>query len=85
MNNFTLRSRVVLAEMNEPVIEQPMNDTRNDVVVSNTPQDITHEMTSTQEPRRSGRIVRPLVRFIELGETYKVIPEKVESDPYTFE
>jgi len=42
-------------------------------------------MTSTQEPRRSGRIVRPPVRFIDLGETYKAIPEKVESDPYTFE
>ena len=26
-----------------------MDETRNDVVVSNTPQNITHEMTSTQE------------------------------------
>ena len=40
MNNFTLRSRVVLVKMNEPVIEQSMDETRNDVVVSNTPQDI---------------------------------------------
>ena len=56
--------------MNEPVIEQSMDETRNDVVVLDTPQDITHEMTSTQEPCCSGRIIRPLVRFIGLGETY---------------
>ena len=47
MNNFTPRSRVVLAEMNEPVIEKPMDETRDDVVVSDIPQNITHEMTST--------------------------------------
>ena len=46
MNDSTPRSRVVLAEMNEPVIEQPMDETRDDVVVLDTPQDITHEMTS---------------------------------------
>ena len=33
-------------------------------------------MSSTQVPRRSGRIVRPPIRFIGLGETY---------DPYTYE
>ena len=33
--------------MNEPVIEQSMDETRNDVVVLDTPQDITHEMTRT--------------------------------------
>ena len=37
MNNFTPRSRVVLAEMNEPVIEQPIDETRDDVVVLDTP------------------------------------------------
>ena len=47
MNNFNPRSNIVLAEMNEPVNKQPMNETRDDVVVSNTPQDITHEMSST--------------------------------------
>ena len=36
MNDFTLKSRVVLAEMNEPLIEQSMDETRNDVVVSDT-------------------------------------------------
>ena len=48
MNDYTPRSRVVLAEMNEPVVKQPMDETRDDVVVLDTPQDITHEMTSTQ-------------------------------------
>ena len=85
MNDYTPKSRVVLAEMNEHVIERSMDETRNDVVVSDTPQDITYEMTSTQKPRRSGRIVRPLVRFIGLGETYEAILEKAESDPYTYE
>ena len=47
MNNFTPRSRVALAEMNEPVIEQSMDETRDDMAVLDTPQDITHEMTST--------------------------------------
>ena len=47
MNNFTPRSKVVLAEMNEPVIEQLMHETRDNVDVLDTPQDITHEMTST--------------------------------------
>ena len=50
MNYYTPRSRVVLAEINELVNEQPMDDTRDDVVVSDTLQDITHEMSSTQEP-----------------------------------
>ena len=69
--------------MNEPVIEQSMDETRNDVVVSDTPQDITHEMTSTQESCCSGRIIRPPIRFIGLGETYEAILEEVEFDPYT--
>ena len=71
--------------MNEPVIEQPMHQPRDNVNVLDTPQDITHEMTSTQVPHRSGRIVRPLIRFIDLGETYEAIPEEAESDPYTYE
>ena len=41
MNDYTPKSRVVLVEMNEPIIEQSMDETRNDVVVSDTPQDIT--------------------------------------------
>ena len=85
MNNFTPRSRVGLAEMNEPVIEQLMDETRDDVVVSDTPQDITHEMTSTQEPRCSERIVRPPIRFIGLGEIYEAISKEAEIDPYTYE
>ena len=64
--------------MSESVIEQPMDETRNDMVVSDTPQDVTHEMTSTQEPHRSGRIVKPPIRFISLGETYEAISEKAE-------
>ena len=47
MSNFTPRSRVVLAEMNEPVNENPMDETRDAVAVLDTPQDITHKMTST--------------------------------------
>ena len=85
MNNFTPKTRVVFPEMNEPVIEQSMDEIRDDVAVSDTPQDITHEMTSTQEPCRSGRIVRPLIRFISLGETYKAISKEAKSDPYTYE
>ena len=34
MNDYTPKSRVVLTEMNEPVIEQSMDEIRNDVVVS---------------------------------------------------
>ena len=67
MNNFTPRSRVVLAEMNELVIEQSMDETRNDVVVLDMPQDITHEMTSTQEPCRSGRIIRATCKIYRFG------------------
>ena len=85
MNDYTPKSRVVLAEMNEPVIEQSMDETRNDVVVLDTPQDITHKMTSTQEPHHSGRIISPLVRFISLGETYEAISEEDEFDPFTYE
>ena len=85
MNNFTPRSKVVLAKMDEPVIEQPMHQPRDNVNVLDTPQDITHEMTSTQVPHRSGRIVRPPLRFIGLGETCETIPEEAELDPYTYE
>ena len=85
VNNFNTRSKVVLAEIDEPVIEQPMDETRDDVAMLDTPQDSTHEMTSTQVPHRSGRIVRPPIRFIGLGETYEAISEEAESDPYTYE
>ena len=62
--------------MNEPVNEQSMDETRDDVAVLDTPQDIDHEMTSIQVPRHSGRIVRPSIRFIGFGETYEAIPEE---------
>ena len=85
MNDYTPRNRVVLVEINEPVIEQPMHETRDNVDVLDTPQDITHEMTSIQVPRRSGRIVRLPIRSIGLGETYEAILEEAELDPYTYE
>ena len=71
--------------MNEPVNEQPMDETRDDVAVLDTPQDTTHEISSTQVPCHSGRIIRPPIRFIGLGETYEAILEEAESDPYTYE
>ena len=37
VNNFNPRNKVILAEMNEPVNEQPMDDTRDDVAVLDTP------------------------------------------------
>ena len=37
MNDSTPRSRVVLTKMNEPVNKQPMNETRDDVAVLDTP------------------------------------------------
>ena len=85
VNNFNPRSKVVLVEIDEPVVEQPMDETMDDVVVLDTPQDTTHKMTSTQVPHRSGRIVRPPIRFIGLGETYEAISEEAELDPYTYE
>ena len=42
-------------------------------------------MTSTQEPRYNGRIIRPPIRFLGLGETYEAISEEAESNPYTYE
>ena len=42
MNDYNPKCRVVLAEMNELVIEKPINETRDNVVVSDTPQDITY-------------------------------------------
>ena len=62
-----------------------MDETRDDVAILDTSQDITYEMTSTQEPRHSGRIVRPPIRFIGLGETYEANSEEAETDPYTYE
>ena len=57
-----------------------MDDTRNDVVVLDTPQDITYEMISTQKPHHSERIIRPLVRFTGQGETNEAISEEAEFD-----
>ena len=36
-------------------------------------------------PRHSGRIVRPPIGFIGLGETYEAILEEAKTDPYTYE
>ena len=85
MNDYTPRSRVMLAEMNELVNVQPIDETRDDVNVLDTSKDTTQEMSSTRVPRRSGRIVWPPIRFIGLGETYEAILEEAESDPYTYE
>ena len=62
-----------------------MDESKEDVAVLDTPQDTTYEMSSTQVPRRSERIVWPLIRFIGLGETYEAISEEAKSDPYTYE
>ena len=59
VNNFNPRSKVVLVELDEPIIKQPMDETRNNVDVLDTPQDSTHKMISTQVPRLSGRIIKP--------------------------
>ena len=85
VNNFNPRSKVVLAKMDELVIEQPIDETRDDVVLLDTLQDTTHEMSSTQVPRRSGRIVWPHIRFIGLGETYEAILREAKIDSYTYE
>ena len=42
MNDYNPKCRVVLAEMNELVIEKSMDETIDNVVVSDTPQDITY-------------------------------------------
>ena len=76
VNNFNPRSKVVLAELDEPIIKQPMDETRDDVVVLDTPQ-------GTQVPRHSGRIVGPPIRFIDLEETYEAISEEAKTNPYT--
>ena len=55
------------------------------MVVSDTPQDTTDEMTSTLEPRGNGKSIRPLVRFTLLGETFEAILEGLKFDPYTYE
>ena len=57
-----------------------MDETRDDVDVLDTPQYSTHEITSTQVPHRNGRIIRPPVRFIGLGETYKAISKEAMND-----
>ena len=75
VNNFNPSSKVVLAEIDDLVIEQPMDETRDNVAILDTPQDSTHEMSSTQVPHRSGRIIRSPIRFIGLGETYETILE----------
>ena len=36
-------------------------------------------------PHRNGRIIRPPVRFIGLGETYKAISKEAKFYPYTYE
>ena len=52
MNDYTPRSRVVLAEMNEPINVQPINETRDDVNVLDTPQDTTQGLSSTCVERK---------------------------------
>ncbi len=47
MNDYTHRSRVVLAEMNELVNVQPIDETRDNVNVLDTSQDTTQEISST--------------------------------------
>ena len=36
-------------------------------------------------PRRNGRLIRPPIRFIGLGETYEAISKDAELDLYTYE
>ena len=38
VNNFNPRSKVVLNEIDELLVEQPMDETRDDVAVLDTPQ-----------------------------------------------
>ena len=41
--------------------------------------------SSAPVPRRSGRIIRELERFIFLGEAFEVVSKNLESDPTTYE
>ena len=58
-----------------------MHETRDNVDVLDTPQDITHEMTSTQVPCCSGRIVRPPIRFIGLEKLMKLSQKRLNWIP----
>ena len=63
-----------------------MDETRNEVVVFDTPQDTNHEMTiRPNNPCHSGRSIKPIIRFTPLRETYEAILEGPESNPYTYE
>ena len=62
-----------------------MDEIRNDVIVSDTTQDITYKMTSRLDLCRSGRSTRPPVRFTLLGETFETILRGPKFDPYTYE
>ena len=62
-----------------------MDETRDDMVILDKPQDSTHKMFSTQVPRCSERIIRSPIRFIGLEKTYEAILEQAKSNPYTYE
>ena len=47
MNNFNPRSKIVLAEIDELVVKQPKDESRDDVALLDTPQNTTHQMSST--------------------------------------
>ena len=43
------------------------------------------DLVVTPVPRRSGMIVRPLDRFLFLGESYEAIPEELEQDSCNYD
>jgi len=82
VNNNRPKSEVILDEMVDVRETTSSEFFEDEVVVSNTPQITVDETPSSIIPRRSGRIVRALDRFIRIANV--AISDEFEYDPSTY-
>jgi hypothetical protein len=82
VNNNRPKSEVILDEMVDVRETTSSEFFEDEVVVSNTPQITVDETPSSIIPRRSGRIVRALDRFIGIANV--AISDEFDYDPSTY-
>lgn len=76
---------MVLEEMSDIRTGKSLEMSKDEMVVSDTPQVITDETPRTIVPCHSGRIIKAPDRFIFLGEPYEAISKRPESNLKTYE
>ena len=80
MKNYKPRSKVLLEELfSDQIRPQPT------IIVERQSEESTSLNQENLPPRRSGRVIRPLVRYREIRKAQVVVSDNEQDDPLTYQ